>query len=117
MIYFRQNDIMDKMSFYQRRRPPYGQPSGSHSINMPWVIPPWLALVEFLGLTAKEYNKHNNDKATMSTMTATTATATAAMATTRMAAMMATMMKVMWTAMVAATMTAAAVLVRQRWRR
>jgi hypothetical protein len=29
---------------------------------MPWVIPPWLALVEFLGLTTKEYNEHNNDK-------------------------------------------------------
>ena len=41
---------------------------------MPWVIPPWLDLVEFLGLTAKEYNEHNNDKAAMSTMTATTAT-------------------------------------------
>jgi hypothetical protein len=26
------------------------------------VIPPWLALVEFLGLTAKEHNKHANDK-------------------------------------------------------
>ena len=25
---------------------------------MPWAIPPWLALVEFLGLTAKE---HGND--------------------------------------------------------
>jgi len=44
---------------------------------MSWVIPSWLALVEFLGLTAKEYDEHDDDKATMSTMTATTATATA----------------------------------------
>jgi hypothetical protein len=29
---------------------------------MPWVIPPWLILVKFLGLTAKEYNEHDNDK-------------------------------------------------------
>ena len=29
---------------------------------MTWMIPPWLALVEFLGLTAKEHNKHANDK-------------------------------------------------------
>ena len=28
---------------------------------MPWVIPPWLALVKFLGLTAKEHNKHDDD--------------------------------------------------------
>ncbi len=80
-------------------------PKGSRSINMSWAIPPWLALVEFLGLTAKEYNKHDNDKATMSTMTATTATtgttatATAAMPTTRMAVTMATTTKVTWTAM------------------
>jgi len=25
---------------------------------MPWAILPWLALVEFLGLTAKEHDKH-----------------------------------------------------------
>jgi hypothetical protein len=53
---------MDKMSSKQRRRPPYGQPKGSCSINMPWVIPPWLALVKFLGLTSKEYDKHDDDK-------------------------------------------------------
>jgi hypothetical protein len=29
---------------------------------MPWVIPPWLALVEFLGLTAKEHDKHNDEE-------------------------------------------------------
>ena len=29
---------------------------------MPWAIPPWLALVKFLGLTAKEHEKHDNDK-------------------------------------------------------
>jgi hypothetical protein len=29
---------------------------------MPWAIPPWLALVEFLRLTAKEHNKHDDDK-------------------------------------------------------
>jgi hypothetical protein len=28
---------------------------------MPWAIPPWLALVKFLGLTAKEHNKHDDD--------------------------------------------------------
>ncbi len=30
---------------------------------MPWVIPPWLGLVEFLGLTAKanEHDKHDDD--------------------------------------------------------
>jgi hypothetical protein len=28
----------------------------------PWAIPPWLALVEFLGLTAKEHNKHDDDE-------------------------------------------------------
>ena len=72
---------------------------------MPWVIPPWLALVEFLGLTAKEYDEYDNDKATMLTMMAMTATAMAAMPKTRMAAMMATMMKVTWTVMVAATTT------------
>ena len=73
---------------------------------MPWVIPPWLALVIFLGLTAKEYDEHNDDKATMSTMTATTAKATAAMPTTRMVAMMATTTKVTWMAIAAATTTA-----------
>jgi hypothetical protein len=71
---------------------------GSCSINTPWVILLWLALVEFLGLTTKEYHKHNDDKATMSTMTATTATATAATATTRMVVTMATTTKVTWTA-------------------
>ena len=58
------------------------------------MIPPWLALVEFLELTAKEYNKHDDDKAKMLTMTAMTATATAATLMTRMVAMMATMTKV-----------------------
>ena len=29
---------------------------------MPWVIPPWLALVKFLGLTVKEHDKHDNDE-------------------------------------------------------
>jgi hypothetical protein len=29
---------------------------------MPWAIPPWLALVEFLGLTAKEHDKHDDDE-------------------------------------------------------
>jgi hypothetical protein len=29
---------------------------------MPWVIPPWLALVEFLGLTVKEHDKHNDNE-------------------------------------------------------
>ena len=53
---------MDKMSSLQRHRPPYGQPKGSRSINMPWVIPPWLVLVKFLGLTAKEYDEHDGDK-------------------------------------------------------
>jgi hypothetical protein len=72
---------------------------------MPWMIPPWLALVEFLGLTAKEYDKHAFDKSRMLTMTATTATATAAMPTTGMAATMATRMKVTSTAMMAAMMT------------
>jgi hypothetical protein len=62
---------------------------------MPWVIPPWLALVEFLGLTAKEYHEHNDDKATMLTIMATTATAKAAKPATRMAATMATTTKVM----------------------
>ena len=47
------------MSSQQRRGPPYSQPKGRRSINMPWVIPPWLALVEFPGLTAKEFNKHD----------------------------------------------------------
>ena len=61
---------------------------------MPWVIPPWLTLVEFLGLTAKEYDEHNDDKATMLTMTATMATATAATPTTGMAATIATTTKV-----------------------
>jgi hypothetical protein len=28
---------------------------------MPWAIPPWLGLVEFLGLTAKEHDKHDDD--------------------------------------------------------
>jgi hypothetical protein len=28
---------------------------------MPWAILPWLALVKFLGLTAKEHDKHNDD--------------------------------------------------------
>jgi hypothetical protein len=70
---------------------------------MPWVIPPWLAFVEFLGLTAKKYDEHVDDKATMSTMTVTTATGTAAMPTTGMAATMATMTKVTWMAMAATT--------------
>ena len=32
------------------------------SISMPWVIPPWLGLVKFLGLTAKanEHDKHDD---------------------------------------------------------
>ena len=85
--------------FSTGRRPAYGQPKGRRSIIMPWAIPPWLALVEFLGLTAKEYDKHDNDKATMSMMTTTTATATTAAPMTRMAATMATMTKVTWTAM------------------
>ncbi len=72
---------------------------------MPWVIPPWLALAEFLGLTAKEYDEHDDNQASMSTVTVTTGTATAAMPTTRMAATMATTTKVTWTAMAAATMT------------
>jgi hypothetical protein len=72
---------------------------------MPWVIPPWLALVEFLVLTAKVYDKHNDNKATMLTMTGTTATATAVTLTTRMTATMATMTKVMWMAMAVALTT------------
>ncbi len=64
---------------------------------MPWVIPPWLALVEFLGLTTKEYDEHAFDKASMSTMTATP--------TTGMAATMAITTKVTSTAMVAVTTT------------
>jgi len=72
---------------------------------MTWVIPPWLALVKFLGLTAKEYDEHDDNKATMSTMTATTATETAATPTTGMAATMETTTKVTWMAMVVATMT------------
>ena len=51
-------------------------------------------LVQFLGLTAKEYDKHDNDKATMSTMMATTVTATAATPTTGMVVTMATTTKV-----------------------
>jgi hypothetical protein len=69
---------------------------------MSWAMPPWLALVQFLGLTAKEYDEHDDNKATMLTMTAmmmTTATAMAATPTTRMAATMTTMTKVMWMAM------------------
>ncbi len=69
---------------------------------MSWVIPPWLALVEFLGLTAKECDEHDDDKATMSMMTATTATmatVTVATPTTRMAVTMATTTKVTWMAM------------------
>ena len=72
---------------------------------MPWVIPPWLALVEFPGLTAKEYDKHEDDKATMLTMKAMMATVTAATPTTRMAATMATTTKVTWMAMAEVTMT------------
>ena len=72
---------------------------------MPWVIPPWLALVEFLGLTAKKYDEHDDNKATMSTMIATAATATAATPTTWMVAMMETMMKVTWMVMAVATTT------------
>ena len=85
---------MDKMLSWQRRRPPYGQPKGSRSINMPRVILPWLDLVKFLGLTAKEYDEHDDNKATMATMTATTATAMAATPRTRMATTMATTKKV-----------------------
>ncbi len=55
---------------------PYGQPKGRGSIIVPWVIPPWLVLVEFLKLTTKEYDKHDNNKATMLMITVTTATAT-----------------------------------------
>jgi hypothetical protein len=72
---------------------------------MPWVILPWLALVEFFGLTAKEYDEHDDNKATMLMMTATMATATAATPTTRIAATVATMTKVTWTAIALVTMT------------
>ena len=72
---------------------------------MPWVIPPWLDLVEFFGLTAKEYDKHADDKAMTSTMTAMTATATAAMPTTGMAATMATTTNVTWMLMAVGTKT------------
>ena len=72
---------------------------------MPRVILHWLALVEFLGLTAEEYDKHNNIKATVLMMLAMPVTATTATPTTRMAATMATTTKVTWTAMAAATMT------------
>ena len=58
---------------------------------MPWAIPPWLALVEFLGLTAKEYDECNDNKAMMSTTTATMMTAMAAMAATPTTRVMATM--------------------------
>ncbi len=77
---------------------------------MPWVIPPWLALVKFLGLTDKEYGKHDNDEATMLAMTATAATAMAATPTTGMAVIMATTTKVTWMGMVAATTTTTTVM-------
>ena len=85
---------MDKMSSCQCLWPPYGQFKGRRSISVPWAILPFLASVKFLGLTAKEHNKHDNDKAAMSTKKATSATATAATPATRMATMMATTMTV-----------------------
>ena len=72
---------------------------------MPWVILPCPPFVEFLGLTAKEYDEHNNNKAMMLTMAATMATAMAATPPTRMAVRMAIMTKVTWTAMAAVTTT------------
>jgi hypothetical protein len=33
---------------------------------MPWAIPPWLVLVKFLGLAAKEHDKHDNDEVMIS---------------------------------------------------
>ena len=95
---------MDKMSSCHRLWPPYGQFKGRRSITIPWAMPPFLASFKFLGLTAKEHDKHDNDKAAMPTMKATSATVTEAMPTTRMVMMMATTMTVKWTVMAAETM-------------
>jgi hypothetical protein len=89
--------------FSTGRRPAYGQPKGRRSIIMPWAIPPWLALVEFLGLTAKEYDKHDNNKITMTTTMVKMATTMASKLTTRMALMMVTTTKGKWMVMVVAT--------------
>jgi len=78
---------------------PYSQSKSSRSIPMPWVIPPWLVLVECLGLTAKEHDKHDDNEVMTFTTMLTTATATSSMSTTRMA-MMATMTTVKGTATV-----------------
>ena len=72
---------------------------------MPWVIPPWLALVEFLGLAVKEYDEHDDDKATMWTMTVVMMTTMAVTPTIRMAATMEITTKVTRTAMAPATTT------------
>ena len=97
--YFRQNDIMDTMLSWKHRRLPYGQSKSSRSIPMPWVIPPWLVLVECLGLTAKEHGKHADNEVMIFTTMPTMATATSSTPTTRMA-MMATTTTVKWTATV-----------------
>jgi hypothetical protein len=99
-------------------------PKSRCSINMPWAIPHWLALVEFLGLTAKEYNEHDDDKVTILTMTAMTATVTATSPTTRMTATKVTATKVKWmgtvavmmtTSMMTSSMTTTTVMGRQQW--